>query len=303
MVDHSVSRSWDVGSDAVPWGPAVQLNSGATKWLDLCYCVVWGHRPQYLELTIPEHEPGTKVPVVIWIHGGNWVQGTYKRLSEDLHQYDYLNRLVAEGFAVAAIDYRKVMETDWRGMCLDLRAAVRWLRHYADEFDLDADRFAYWGESAGAHLALLTTVLPELQNRPVVGDFVSQPEGVQAIVDWYGPTEFSEFLSQKDTMPGWNKMPLTRLVRGDADLMMEISPAMHVRPELPMPSVFIAHGDLDELVSIGQAHVFKEKMDEAGHHCELLTVEDAAHVFISASHEQINAVINASIDFLKRTIG
>ena len=302
MLDHSISRGWDAGSDAVPWGPVIRTESGATKWLDLCYCVVWGHRPQYLDLTVPVHEPGTKVPVVLWIHGGSWSQGTYKRLSEEVHGYDYLNRLVAQGFAVAAVDYRKVMETDWRGMCLDLRAAVRWLRHYADEFDLDTTRFAYWGESAGAHLALLTSVLPELKSRPAVGDHLAQPEGVQAIVNWYGPTDFTAFLSEKDTLPGWRDMPLPRLVRGDWEMLLKISPALLVREDLPMPPVFTAHGTADALVEIEQANLLHQRMAEAGHHSELLTVPGADHVFMGASRSQVNAVIDGSIDFLRRML-
>ena len=302
MDDHSRSRGWEAGSAAVPWGPAITLTSGATRWLDLCYCVVWGHRPQYLDLTVPVHEPGTKVPVVLWVHGGSWSQGTNKRLSEGVFEYDYLTRLVANGFAVAAVDYRKVLETDWSGMCLDLRAAVRWLRNFADVFDLDTDRFAYWGESAGAHLALLTSLLPRLQSSPVVGDYVAQREDVQAIVNWYGPTDFTAFLAEKDTLPGWTDLPLSRLVRGDWEMLLKISPALLVRSDLPMPPVFTAHGSADAVVPIEQAVLLQERMTAAGHYNEFLAVPKADHVFLGASSQQVNAVIDDSIDFLLRML-
>lgn len=101
------------------------------------------------------HPPGPPRGVVLDMHGGGWVVG-----SAGLN--DHLNAdLAAEtGLAVVSVDYRLLSES--RGVLLqhaisDCAAAGRWL------IDNTAARFGttdvfICGQSAGAHLAALTTM-------------------------------------------------------------------------------------------------------------------------------------------------
>jgi len=110
---------------------------------DLAY-VSHGHERQKLDLYLPH--TGGAAPVIVYIHGGGWRQG-----SKD-------SRLVPaqytqQGYAVASLDYRLSGDATFPAQIEDCKAAVRWLRAHADEYKLDTDHFAAWGESAGAHLA------------------------------------------------------------------------------------------------------------------------------------------------------
>jgi acetyl esterase len=92
--------------------------------------------------------PGTKLPVLLYFHGGGWVVG-------DLDSHDALCRGVANAArcSVVAIDYRLAPEHKFPAAIDDAAAAARWLHDHATELDLDRDRMAVGGDSAGGNLA------------------------------------------------------------------------------------------------------------------------------------------------------
>jgi para-nitrobenzyl esterase len=104
------------------------------------------------------HFPGTAAPtpLVVYIHGGGFLGGSkdelYDRYPEDLRE------LVAAGVAVASIEYRLLAsDIDTEGVikCLgDSRRALQYLRRHAASLNIDPDRVAVAGTSAGAGTAL-----------------------------------------------------------------------------------------------------------------------------------------------------
>ncbi len=304
MTDYTLARPWAEGSIAIPRGPIVTDEAGNTTHYDLCFAVFAGYRPLFLDLTVPAHEPGEKLPLVVWVHGGGWLKGSHKRVAHELHRYQHLQAAVDAGFAVASIDYRKVMEVNTETQCLDLRGAVRWLRHYAAEFDLDPDRFAYWGESAGAHLAVLTTLRTDLDDAPKVGDFPDESEAVQAIVNWYGPADFTDYAdyfdgvvaADGDTSPS----PFPWMIKDSASTLDDISPALIVQPGRTVPPVLNIHGADDELVPPTHSEHLHAALTEAGYDSELIIVPGADHVFMG--YDDVPTLIETSLDFLRRLL-
>jgi acetyl esterase/lipase len=126
-------------------------------------------QPQTLDLYLPEHASKSPPPVVMWVHGGGWKNGSKDRCPGVW--------LVPKGFAVASINYR-LIPAQWPAQMEDCRAAVRWLRAHQSEYGIDASRMAVWGGSAGGHLAALMGTLP-----------ATPDERVQAVIDWYGPAD------------------------------------------------------------------------------------------------------------------
>ena len=63
--------------------------------------------------------------------------------------------LTDAGFVVASADYRLSHEAHFPAQLHDAKAAVRWLRDHAADYDVDPDRIYAWGDSAGGHLASL----------------------------------------------------------------------------------------------------------------------------------------------------
>ncbi len=101
-----------------------------------------------VDLWLPE-TPGPH-PVVLMVHGGCWQKAIADRTlmnyaAEDLRQ---------RGLAVWNIEYRGVDETGggYPGTYLDVARAADALRDQAERYDLDPNRVAGIGHSAGGHL-------------------------------------------------------------------------------------------------------------------------------------------------------
>src|SRR4051794_7366508 len=121
---------------------------GHTIQRDIAY-VANRHPRQQLDLYLPN--ASQKLPLIIWIHGGAFRMGSKEGLEFDQVPLEYL----ARGYAVASINYRLSQHALFPAQIEDCKAAVRWLRTHAQQFNLDADRFGAWGPSAGGHLAAM----------------------------------------------------------------------------------------------------------------------------------------------------
>lgn len=88
-------------------------------------------------------------PLAIYIHGGGFRSGSKERISARA-----LERLLAGGISVAAINYRFVPQHPLPAAHHDARRALQFLRSRAREWNIDPRRIAAFGSSAGAQLAM-----------------------------------------------------------------------------------------------------------------------------------------------------
>ncbi|MEO8287402.1 MAG: alpha/beta hydrolase [Chloroflexota bacterium] len=89
-------------------------------------------------------------PVLIVIHGGFW------RAKYTLDHIGHLSAdMTAHGIATWSVEYRRIGDEGggWPNTMLDVGAATDHLRELAVEYNLDLDRVAVLGHSAGGHLA------------------------------------------------------------------------------------------------------------------------------------------------------
>lgn len=136
-------------------------------------------------------------PLVLYIHGGGWKMGDRKT--------PFVRSLAAQGFAVASIEYRYSTQAKFPAQIFDCKGAVRWLRANAGKFGYDASRIAAVGESAGGQLAVLLGTsggVTELEGD--VGGNLEQSSQVQAVVDYFGVTDF---LLRVRTQPDKTEIP------------------------------------------------------------------------------------------------
>ena len=146
-----------------------------------------GHEQQRLDLYLPEKAEGL-LPLIVWVHGGGWEAG---------HKEDRPAQwLVGKGYAVARIDYRLSQHGMFPAQIQDCKAAIRWLRANAAKYHLDPERVGVAGDSAGGHLvALLGTTGDVKEFEGNLGN-PEQSSRIQAVVDFYGPTDFVQLGSQ-----------------------------------------------------------------------------------------------------------
>ncbi|WP_295460702.1 alpha/beta hydrolase [uncultured Pseudomonas sp.] len=145
--------------------------------------------PIPLRLYRPREEGSRPQPLVVYLHGGGWVIG-------DLDSHDSLCRQIAlgTGCAVLAVHYALAPEHPAPAGPDDVLAALRWLAEAGGAFNLDLDRVAVAGDSAGGGLAAMAAlhlregpltlraqvlIYPGVDNTPTAWDHPSRRENAQ----------------------------------------------------------------------------------------------------------------------------
>ena len=99
--------------------------------------------------------PSGPMPTAIFMHGGGYRIGSRKEASV-LTLLPY----VQMGWNVVNVEYRASGIAQAPAAVEDTRCAMRWVIHNAKEYNVDTDRIVVTGQSAGAHLALITGLVP-----------------------------------------------------------------------------------------------------------------------------------------------
>jgi acetyl esterase/lipase len=239
-------------------------------------------QPLQLDLYLPA--ASQKPPLVVWIHGGGWRAGSRKNPK--------MQDLTKHGYALASISYRFTDKAIFPAQIHDCKAAIRWLRAHAGSYGYNADWIAVAGSSAGGHLALLVGVsadVAELEGK--IGNHFDQSSRVQAIIDYFGP---SDFVLRGKTQPErayTEKSGSFALLGGlqTQTLSQErerfASPAHYVSADDPPLLVF--HGTADQTVLLDQSQRIVSLYHEADLAARLVTLEKAGHggkPFFSGEH-------------------
>jgi acetyl esterase/lipase len=217
-------------------------------------------------------------PVVIWVHGGGWSGGD--RISEA----DYAVRLVCRGYVVVGVDYRRSWEAPYPAQLIDVRNAIRVVRHRAAELGVDPSRVALWGASAGAHLAAMvgtTNEWPEASSSPVVDETAD----VQAVVAWWAPTDLVSIGSDWPTpcanhrdvaAPGSSE---SKLIGCPASLCPDAARAASptTYADRSDPPFLLMSGSADCVVPPTQAGTLAERLRAVGARVELVILEGLGH--------------------------
>jgi len=161
--------------------------------------------------------------------------------------------------------------------------AVRFIRHHAARYGVDAGRLGVTGGSAGGHLSL-TLGTQGGPGKPDAKDPVDrESSAVAAVACFFPPTDFLNYGKEgedavgvgilKDYKPAFGPRADTAAERQKYG--REISPLYFITSNLP-PTLII-HGNADKLVPIQQAELFVRKAAEAGARARLVVKEGKAH--------------------------
>ncbi|MBL6763837.1 MAG: alpha/beta hydrolase [Verrucomicrobiae bacterium] len=230
-----------------------------------------GNPRQMLDLYLPV-EPDNR-PLVVWIHGGGWKNGSKENLP--------MMWLLEKGYALASINYRLSDEAKFPAQSHDCKGAIRWLRANAKRFGYNATKIGIAGSSAGGHLVALLGVsggVKEIEG--TVGGNLDQSSRVQAVIDLYGPTDFLSMVDQPSRMDrSGPDCPEALLIGGTVKENVEkaraASPSTYVSNDDPPHLIY--QGDKDPLVPWKQSTSFHELLKKAGVNSELVMIKGGEH--------------------------
>jgi acetyl esterase/lipase len=234
-----------------------------------------GHERQKLDLYLPT-DAQAPLPLVIWVHGGGWQNGSKENCPA--------RPLTQQGFAVASLNYRLSGHAVFPAQIEDCQAAVRWLRAHAKEHHLDPDRFGAWGSSAGGHLVALLGTADHVKEWNTLGEHRDVSSRVQAVCDWFGPTDLLQMDQQARESGGRPfhdaaNSPESKLIGGPIQEHREqaakANPIVYITKDAP--PFLIVHGDADPLVPVGQSRLLEAALKQAGVPVTLHIVEGGGH--------------------------
>lgn len=127
--------------------PAVNTEGVAATHTNVAY---GNHERNVLDIWLAESDEPT--PLVVYIHGGGFMNGDKSRIyeSEDIAKF------LKAGVSFASINYRFMLQQNERlpGCMKDSRRALQFLRLMAEEWNIDKNRIGAYGGSAGAGTSL-----------------------------------------------------------------------------------------------------------------------------------------------------
>jgi alpha-L-fucosidase 2 len=210
-----------------------------------------------LDASVPEGKG--PFPAVIIVHGGGWIGGHREYSVQPLFE-----PLSNAGFAWFSISYRLASDLLQFGVAVDdVQTALGFVRQNAAKYNVDPNRIAILGESAGAHLASLAVQ--------------RSPKSAAAVVALYPPTDLVSLARDLTAIPESVRQAIKAagmeaLIHG---YLREMSPIEHVTKNLP-PFLLI-HGTSDTVVPYDQSERMLKKLKAAGIPAELITVEGGGH--------------------------
>jgi acetyl esterase/lipase len=298
-------------------GPTPRADANPPFSLEVDTGIVYGGSPgTALDVYVPDFPGNAKLPLLIWTNGCAWLivscgtAGT-QEIAEEFNPRGY----AVAGVGIAGTDFLLTgpVAARFPTQLHDVRAAVRWLRQHAADYNLDPTRFAVMGFSSGGWTSAIAGATSDEAQLPGEPDTNGLSTGVssavQAVVGFSSPTDFLQMNQWYVDNPGvpsfidhdaplaplpppWsflippNPSPESLLVgctdNGNLlgiqtcpDETEAANPITYVEgSEVPM---LLLHGENDPLVPNGQSQLLYDALAAAGNEVTFISVAGAGH--------------------------
>jgi len=241
-------------------------------------------------------------PALITIHGGGWRVGGPDNYAQ------WGPKLADESFAMFSIAYRKTLPDDkplWPQTACDVRAAVQFLRGNAARFDIDPDRIAMMGDSAGGHLSALVALAgdePLFDGLYPDDAFAGTSTGVRAVISNYGVHDMVQQWQHDQAVRFADH--IVEILLGctpmdDRKVYFDASPMSYAIKAKNRTAFMLTHGTEDDVVDRIQTDAFHDALKMAGFFTRKLIIQGAGHY---ATQEPFDAPRSYSGYLLPRVV-
>ncbi len=241
------------------------------SWKDLNYA---GDSAVYhrLDIYLPNVQKAS-YPVVVYIYGSAWMSNSSK--GADLNNVG--KALLDAGFAVVMPNHRSSKDAIFPAAINDIKAAIRFVRANAAKYQLDTAFVGISGSSSGGNMAAMAGTSRFVKQRTLgsetvgiegnVGPYTNYSSSVDAVVDWFGPTNMlvMDSCGGTDFIHNAPNSPASAYIGGpiqeNKDKCLLASPITYVDPTDPPFLIF--HGDKDRVVPRCQSELLFEALQKA----------------------------------------
>ena len=228
-----------------------------------------------LQIIRPMPKPFRKLPLIVFVQGSAWrKQNVFANLPQ-------LSKFAVRGFVIAIVEYRESDIATFPAQMQDCKTAIRFLRANAEEYGIDAENIALWGDSSGGHTVLVAGITGDgTLDTPDYGEYSCK---VNSIVNFYGPSDIAKMCeypsimdhSLADSPEGYliGRAPVLE----NLDKAKAANPATYLSVDKNCPPILTIHGDSDMIVPFEQSIIIHEALTKAGKHSEFYKLVGADH--------------------------
>ena len=233
----------------------------------------------------PDLPPGA--PVLLFVPGGAWVQGT-----RVLQGHTLLSHLVRQGWVCVTMDYRVSPVHRWPRHIADVNAAIAWTRANIAEYGGDPGFVAVAGCSAGGHLASLAGLTAGDERFRGELDYDADTS-VDAVVSIYGRYDWEDRSTptRKNFQGFLERVVVGRKQSRHPEVYAAASPLARIHDDAP--PFFMIHGELDTIIPVHEARHFHEALESTSRNPVVYSeIPRAGHAFdlVDSSHARRCAV-------------
>ena len=232
-----------------------------------------------MHLIMPDQDPSSEpIPIVVYVPGSGWFKQALVRSFPRI--IDFVEQ---SGYDSAIVSYRSSTIAKSPAQLVDIKSSIRYLRANADSYNIDPKKLAIWGTSSGGHIASLVGLTADL-DKFNTHHHEEQSSDVQAVIDFFGPTDFSKMDDFPSTIThNAPASPESSVIGGpiqdsiNRDKVNEYNPITYITEENEFPPFLIMHGDSDPLVPFNQSLILYETLRAKGHSVSFYKLTGTGH--------------------------
>lgn len=220
-------------------------------------------------------------PVLLFVPGGAWVQGT-----RVLQGHTLLSHLVKQGWVCLTMDYRVSPVHRWPRHVQDVNAAIAWARANVDKYGGDRNFVAIAGCSAGGHLAALAGLTPG--EEAFRGELTENADtSVDAVVGIYGRYDWEDRSTpaRRNFQGFLERVVVRRSQARHPEVFTAASPMARIHADAP--PFLLLHGETDTIIPVREARAFRDALAAVSRNpVEYKEIPRAGHAFdlVDSSH-------------------
>jgi acetyl esterase/lipase len=248
-------------------------------------------RPLTLHLLQPTRPSVTPRAAIAYFHGGAFRHGTKDRGIE------ILAPVVRQGYVGATIEYRFSGEVKFPLPIHDCKCAIRFLRAKGAVLGVDPNRIAAAGHSSGGYMATMMGVTDGVAEFDGDGGWPDHSSAVQAVCDWFGPTDFLRMnaagsTQDHDAADSPESEFLGGPIRQNRALADRANPISYVTRARTIPPFLIVHGEADPLVPFNQSELLAAALTAVGAEHRLFRVVGGGHGGPAFQSDEVRALVD-----------
>ena len=246
-------------------------------WFDIDYSGK-NHISQKMDIYLPKNKKKKHPPVIV-IYGSGWSSNNKK--FSNYQKKVFVKPLAEKGFATIAINHRSSnLDSVFPAQIHDVKAAIRFLRARHNDFNLDTSFIGIAGYSSGGHLAALAgTSSNNNLLKGNVGSYLNYENHVNAVVDFYGPTDLNVFydcpITKGKSLTKEQKIRVFGNIEKISEKFELANPIKYINKNTP--PFLIIHGEKDDVVPVCQSKLLHEALLKNNIESELILNEDGDH--------------------------